>query len=53
MEKLSGRKIKTATMQYLVRYAINNESIRDSLLVVLHDKDMELFLEMFKKSPES
>ena len=53
MEELSGRKINMATMQYLVRYAINNESIRDSLLVVLHDKDMELFLEMFKKSPES
>ena len=55
MDKLKNLTIKDDTIYTLIAYAFKpgNGDIRDSLLVVLYDKDKESFLKCFKKSEKS
>lgn len=55
MDKLKNINIKKDAMYTLIAYAFKpkNEYLRDSMLVILYDKDKELFLECFKKNEKS
>lgn len=55
MEKLRKLEIKEDAIYSLIAYAFGtgNEDIRDSILIVLYDKDKEKFLECFKKTVKS
>lgn len=52
MKKLKNVTININTMGALIDFSFTrgNEDIRDSLLIVLYDKDKELFLDCFKKT---
>lgn len=52
IEKINKLSIRQDAMYTLIAYAFKpgNEYIRDNLLIVLYDKDKELFLKCFKKS---
>lgn len=55
MDKLKNTTIKKDAMYTLIAYAFkpDNEYLRDSMLVVLYDKDRNLFLDCFKKTEKS
>lgn len=55
MEELKNTVIKKDAMYSLIAYAFKpgNERIRDNLLIVLYDKDKDLFLNCFKKTEKS
>lgn len=52
MKKLKNVNINKNTMGALINFSFmpGNEDIRDSLLIVLYDKDKKLFLESFKST---
>ncbi len=55
MDKLRNTTIKKDAMYTLIAYAFKpgNEYLRESMLVVLYDKDKNMFLECFKKTEKS
>ena len=55
IDKLRDIKIKKDAMYTLIAYAFKpgNEDLRDSMLIVLYDKDKNMFLDCFKKTEKS
>lgn len=54
MSELKNVKIKKETMEYLVTWAFktDDKSYRNNLLIVLYDKNKDIFLKCFKKNSQ-
>ena len=54
MSELKNVKIKQETMEYLITLAFKTggKSYRNTLLIVLYDKNKDMFLKCFKKNSQ-
>ena len=54
MSELKNAKISRETMEYLVTWAFKTDDklCRNTLLIVLYDKNKDMFLKCFKKNSQ-